>query len=126
MDQQQEPEKRIEAALKGVTRDLNAGQMAKGKTLEDQRRALAVPRHHNEGLPHFVQLSRQLGEALIEIAQQQVTRAQNNLEDVTRWSESMQAEAQRKWEEMQTMERKFEDYRSHILQANDRFSGDKK
>jgi hypothetical protein len=38
----------------------------------------------------------------------------------------MQAEAQQKWEEMQAMERKFEDYRSYLLQANDRFNGGSK
>jgi hypothetical protein len=104
---------RIEAALKGVTRSLNSKQAP-------------PPRHHNEGLPHFVQLSRQLGEALIENAEQQVTRAANNLEEVKRWAENMKVEAQAKWEEMQDLERKFEDYRSYLLQANDRYNGEGK
>jgi hypothetical protein len=115
MDESRPPhpeDKRIEAALKGVTRDLNARQ--------------STPRHHNEGLPHFVALSRQLGEALVETAQNQVTAAQNNLEEIERWADNMQAEAQQKWEEMQAMERKFEDYRSYLLQANDRFNGGSK
>jgi|SRR5215471_67371 len=111
---------RVEAALKGITRDLNERTKLITPTV---RPAPATVRSHNEGVPHFVALSRQLGEALIEVAQQQVTRAENNLEDVQRWTESMQAEAQKKWEEMQAMERKFEDYRSYILQANDRFNG---
>jgi peptidoglycan hydrolase CwlO-like protein len=102
---------RVEAALKGVTRDLNTK---------------PAPRHHNEGLPHFVKLSRQLGEALVEIAQQQVTAAQNHLNSTQSWVENMQREAQEKWEEMQALERKFEDYRSYVLQANDRFNGDKR
>lgn len=99
---------RFDATLKSTMKDLNS------------KEALA-PRHHNEGLPHFVGLSRQLGEALVEIAQQQLNAAQNNLADMQRWAENMQAEAQEKWAEMQAMERKFEDYRSYILQANDRF-----
>src|SRR5262245_6702644 len=101
----------LEAQLKGTARTLNAKQQQ------------SPPLHHNEGLPHFVGLSRQLGEALLEIAQQQVTVAQNHLADTERWVENMQAEAQKKWEEMQALERKFEDYRSYVLQANDRFNG---
>lgn len=101
----------FETTIGNITRDLNTKQPEQ------------PPRHHNEGLPHFVHISRQLGEALIEIAQQQLTAAQNNLSDMQRWAENMQAEAQEKWEEMQAMERKFEDYRSYILQANDRFNG---
>jgi len=108
---------RIEVAMRGIARELNSKDRTPAKP------APPMVRSHNEGLPHFVALSRQLGEALIEVAQQQVTRAQNNLEDVTRWTEAMQAEAQKKWEEMQAMERKFEDYRSYVLQANDRFNG---
>lgn len=102
---------RIDAALKTMAKDLNSKQ--------------APPRHHNEGLPHFVQLSRQLGEALVEIAKQQVIAAENNLQELQSWAENMQAEAQQKWQEMQDLERKFEDYRSYVLQANDRFSGKK-
>ena len=107
-------QKRIEAVLKGMVRDTNS------------KNPPAPPRHHNEGLPNFVKQSRQLGEALIEIAQQQVTMAQNHLQETQQWVENMQAEAQQKWEEMQAMERRFEDYRSYVLQANDRFNGGKK
>jgi len=107
---------RFEAALKGITRDMNSKNVP----------ATTPPRHHNEGLPHFVALSRQLGEALVEIAQQQVTAAQNHLVETEQWVENMQREATQKWEEMQALERKFEDYRSYVLQANDRFHGGKK
>lgn len=110
-----------------------AGQQAVGKSLDDQLRWLRStkteqqpPRHDNEGLPHFVNLSRRLGEALLEVAMQQVTRAENNLNEVKQWTENMEHEAQKKWEEMQDLERKFEDYRSYLLQANDRFNGGKK
>jgi hypothetical protein len=112
---------RVEAALKDVTHNINAAQTGVGPGTG--RRA---PLHHNEGLPHFVQLSRRLADALIETAQNQVNTAANNLEEIKRWTDNMQAEAQRKWEEMQELERRFEDYRSYILQANDRFNGGKK
>lgn len=111
-----------------LSRAETAGLAAIGRTLDDQRKALKVAedRAHNEGLPNFVTRSRQLGAALIEVAEQQVTRANNNLSEVKTWVENMEAEAQRKWEEMQDLERKFEDYRSYLLQANDRFNGGKK
>jgi dsDNA-specific endonuclease/ATPase MutS2 len=104
------PDGKLAAQLRGKARELNA----------------ATPSlHHNEGIPHFVSLSRKLGDALVESAEQQVIRAQNNLEEIRRWVENMQAEAQQKWEEQQALERKFEDYRSYVLQANDRFNGGK-
>jgi dsDNA-specific endonuclease/ATPase MutS2 len=107
----QQDQTRIADALKIMAKEVNSRQ---------------PPRHHNEGLPHFVKLSRSLGEALIEIAQQQVNAAENHLIETKQWVENMQREAQEKWEEMQKLERKFEDYRSYVLQANDRFNGDKK
>lgn len=107
-----------------------AGLTAIGRTLDDQVRALrkadVEERTHNEGLPHFVTLARGLGEALVQNAEHQVTRATNNLNEVKQWADNMEQEAQRKWEEMQDLERKFEDYRSYLLQANDRFNGGKK
>src|SRR5215468_3419596 len=83
---------RIEAALKGITRDLNTAGSVTGRM---HSRYI----EERNDLPHFVSLSRKLGDALIENAEAQVTRAQNNLEEIKHWVENMQAEAQQKWEE---------------------------
>jgi dsDNA-specific endonuclease/ATPase MutS2 len=103
---------RIEAALKGVARDLNARQ--------------APPRHHNEGVPRFVELTDKLYDAAVEAGKRQVVRAENLLKQIEAEAEEQRAKAKGRWEELQKLERDLEDMSGELLQSFARFNGSQK
>jgi hypothetical protein len=115
MDEQQTPEtSRVEAALKGITRELNS---------KGVRPAPLAVRSHNEGVPRFVELTDKLFDAAIEAAQRQVTRAQNLLKQIESEAEEARNKAKTRWEELQQLERDLEDMSSEMLQSFNRHKG---
>jgi dsDNA-specific endonuclease/ATPase MutS2 len=109
---------RIEAALKGVTRDLNSRQQAPQST--------SPPRHHNEGAPRFIDLTNKLYDAAIEAGRRQVMRAESLLREIEAEAEAQRAQAKTRWEQLQRLERDLEDMSSELLQSFQRYNGDKK
>jgi signal transduction histidine kinase len=102
---------RVEAALKGVARDLNA------------RPPNKPPLHHNQGVPRFVELTDKLYDAAIEAARRQVTRAEGLLHQIEAEAEEQRAKAKARWEELQKLERDLEDMSSELLQSFQRYNG---
>jgi len=105
---------RIEAALKGVARDLNS---------KPPTRPAPPARHHNEGPPRFVELTDKLFDAAIEAGKQQVTRAQNLLKQIEGEAEEARARAKARWDDLQKLERDLEDMSSELLQSFSRYNG---
>lgn len=102
---------RVEAALKGVTRDLNARAPAK------------PPLHHNQGVPRFVELTDKLYDAAVEAARRQVVRAENLLHEIEAEAEAQRAKAKARWDDLQKLERDLEDMSSELLQSFARYNG---
>ncbi len=101
---------RVEAALKGVTRDLNS-------------KAPKPPLHHNQGVPRFVELTDKLYDAAVEAARRQVVRAENLLKEIEAEAEAQRARAKARWDDLQKLERDLEDMSSELLQSFARYNG---
>jgi chromosome segregation ATPase len=98
----------LAAQLKGTTRELNAA---------------SPPRHHNEGLPRFVDLADKLYDAAIESAKRQVNRAENLLKQIEQEADDTRQRVRAKWHEIQELERNLEDMSSELLQTFGRHNG---
>lgn len=81
------------------------------------------PRHHNEGVPHFVELTDKLYDAAVEAARRQVTRAESLLAQIEAEAEETRAKAKRRWLEIQELERNLEDMSAELLQSFARYNG---
>jgi uncharacterized coiled-coil DUF342 family protein len=84
-----------------------------------------LPRHHNEGPPRFVTLANQLYDAAVQAAQQQVTRAENLLHQIEQEAAQVRTNAERRWDEIQALERDLEDMGSKMIQNFTRYNGGK-
>src|SRR5262245_3576477 len=107
------PDGKLAAQLKGVTREIN----------EATKQRMLAPRHHNEGVPRFVDLTDKVWDAAIEAAKRQVLRAEKMLKQIEAESEEARARAKARWEEQQKLERDLEDMSSELLQTFNRYNG---
>jgi predicted ATPase len=81
------------------------------------------PRHHNEGVPRFVELTDKLYDAAIEAARRQVTRAEGLLHQIEAEAEETRSKAKNRWIEIQELERNLEDMSAELLQSFARYNG---
>src|SRR5262245_42947546 len=113
-EQQKTDTNRIEAALKGVARDLNS---------KPPQTRPAVPLHHNQGVPRFVELTDKLYDAAIEAGKRQVQLAENLLKQIEHEAEQARTNAKERWDQLQQLERNLEDMSSELLQSFARYNG---
>lgn len=81
------------------------------------------PRHHNEGVPRFVELADKLYDAAIEAAKRQVNRAESLLHEIELEAEQVRGKAKQRWLEIQELERNLEDMSAEMLQTFGRNGG---